>query len=687
MNIHENTPAAGHDASCSGLDERGAQEASALGLPHWSARFTSRQDARAFNGSLAHLFAAASADGAIEPSRAPVLSSMAQAFLSLASAGVGGWARDPAAENAAQSLLQGLPDWARRAALGEALAAAIRRSDAQSANWLLSAGAPKSPEHGSCAQRALAALGGDGAKIHTILEFKFREHASLHSWPALAMASGKPSEPLLAALASHGALDGEFFCELVAGCERQIGSALEWRDDALKHIQELQDAGDNNDQGHFIGRQLDYVDHVSSLWEEALDAALELHPWSLFPDSEGRHRWEPADPALRASILGRRLLLGLDEKKPAARAEAAALVISRGWTGPGCHGSRAARAIAEILCSEADFLNSANMDVESAMAAKARPAEASTSALALVLLPAWPSAASDVAAALALMAQGCAWERPRPEALLALGRWLPSARSLGAAIDSSGLRSFAMARLAAGCNNAALIGHLADAGAIFSASESAEVLFVSASKGYFGCVSSGLKAGMGAGVNMRDASGFSPLEAASLAGSLDCVELLLAAGADWRPALANSPTALDHAARKGHAECAAALLRRGALARQEPNPAIEPALAIACLRGDAPCARMLLDGKAPVDEIFVGFTALGHASRAGSLECVQLLLSRGARPELADSKGSSLAELATQSGKASAAASIAAACLAESERSALLLASPAAPAARKIGRI
>lgn len=702
------------------VDLEGSKQAALLGLPAWRARSWSRASPDAAKASLAHLVeASASAPGSgVDAQRAGVLGGMGQAFLSLMSTGVSGWDRHPAAGAAAEALLAGLPLWAQRAALGEALAGAVRRSDAATADWALTRGAPLAPEHGSEAERASAAMGGLGENelSYAILQHDFLSMAACHSWPAMAMASAAPEAAMLDVLASHGIFDGAYFATLAAGASASLARCSRWVVDARKLLEELEESATEGDKDDIsMGRrQLGYHKHIAEEWSEARQGILCLHPWSLFPDPPGVARWAPSDAALSSETIGARLMRVLQGKSSsAARLAAAEHAIARGWMMPEPDKLAAASTIAESLVAEADKLGDksyegrfplgATSESEARVAQKMKPAELAVESLVRTLLPAWPSAALDVLNALAQLAEcdarNFSWHDSRSGALDAFARWIPLAESMGAIIDL-GASASPLAKMAALDANAKLIADMGARGAIFTSAQSADILISCAERGFASCLKAALGAGMAHGqeaIRPQSYSKISPLFAAAEHGHFDCLELLLASGASWRPDSPKKHTALDFAAANGHDQCAAALFKHGAKARQQPMAASSPdnikpktSLALACSGGHIGCVNILLDAGALIDELDAdGFTALARASQSGALESIQTLLERGARMDIECSAGATPAAIAAHFRLPPAlVAEIAAACLAAHERTVMNEAAkaPSAPS-RKIGRI
>lgn len=699
------------------VDLEGAKQAALLGLPVWQERGSARSDPNAVKFSLAHLVAAAASvpESGVDALRASVLGSMGQAFLSLMSAGVLGWERDPAAGVAAEALLAGLPLWAQRAALGEALAEATRRSDGATADWALTRGAPLSPAPGSEAERASMAMGGFcwGEEPSAILSHDFLAMASDHSWPAMAMALGNPQASMLDALASHGILDAAYFATLASDAASALAKSQAWSAKAIQMRDVCRETGANDDASSMARRQASYQKHIVELWREARRGILRLHPWSLFPDPSGLVRWAPPDEALSSEIIGSRFMrVLLTKPSTAAWLVAAKHAIARGWAMSQADKIDAALAIAQPLVAEAEKLGKlgkksgevgASAESEARVARRLGSGELAVANVARTLLPSWPSATLDILDALARLAEREARALGDSNsccaALDAFARWIPVAESMGAVIDF-GAGAGALAKMAAVDANAKLIADLGARGATFTSAQSADILVACAERGLASCIKAALGAGMAHGleaVHPRSFAELTPLFVAAERGHLDCVENLLANGARWEPARPEKHTALDLAAANGHDGCAALLFKHGARARAHPlepkslkNIAPATSLSLACAGGHVGCANILLDAGALIDERdHKGFTALARASEMGAIEAIRALLDRGAQMETNCSAGASAADVARHFRHSpTLVAEIAAACLASKERQLMAEAAlaPSAPS-RKVGRI
>jgi ankyrin repeat protein len=115
-------------------------------------------------------------------------------------------------------------------------------------------------------------------------------------------------------------------------------------------------------------------------------------------------------------------------------------------------------------------------------------------------------------------------------------------------------------------------------------------------------------------------------------GSLECMKILLRAGADVRLRDSENRTALGIACEQGGVDAASILLAAGA----DPNTEMlhgKPLLFHACYRGSLEIARLLLQNGAEVDSVHVdGRTPLFAACEESQAPLVELLLSNGADP-------------------------------------------------------
>jgi ankyrin repeat protein len=140
----------------------------------------------------------------------------------------------------------------------------------------------------------------------------------------------------------------------------------------------------------------------------------------------------------------------------------------------------------------------------------------------------------------------------------------------------------------------------------------------------------------GADVNARDAQQNTPLLLAAIDGKAATVALLLARGADADARDAQEYRAFDLAVERYNREAAQALLEYWGKAGGKEAQRAASRLALAAARDDLPAVRAALDDGVPVDAMGAsGYTALALAERWGRMAIVELLLARGAQPDLA----------------------------------------------------
>lgn len=121
-----------------------------------------------------------------------------------------------------------------------------------------------------------------------------------------------------------------------------------------------------------------------------------------------------------------------------------------------------------------------------------------------------------------------------------------------------------------------------------------------------------------------------PLHSAVKANAIECVQLLLAEGAEINPEESKGISPLHVAAEMGHLQCMNILLNSG----YDPNLTLSDkknaALHLAAEGGWSECISLLLQKGANADERnYKGQTALHFAAHAHSVECVEILLSKG----------------------------------------------------------
>jgi ankyrin repeat protein len=142
----------------------------------------------------------------------------------------------------------------------------------------------------------------------------------------------------------------------------------------------------------------------------------------------------------------------------------------------------------------------------------------------------------------------------------------------------------------------------------------------------------------GAQVNARDAAKNTPLLLAAVDGNAAMVAALLAHGADILARDDQEYRAFDLAVERYNREAAQALLEYWISAGGSDAQRAASRIALAAAKNDLPAVRAALDAGVPADAIGdSGYTALALAARWGRIEIVELLLARGAKPDLGTS--------------------------------------------------
>jgi len=138
----------------------------------------------------------------------------------------------------------------------------------------------------------------------------------------------------------------------------------------------------------------------------------------------------------------------------------------------------------------------------------------------------------------------------------------------------------------------------------------------------------------------RDTQGFYPVKGSTAllytaaAGSTECVNMLIKAGAKVDIQSNDGKTALYAAAATGNVECLRLMLEAGAKVDTQDTFG-GTALISACISGREDCATLLLHASANVNlQDIVGNSALIWAALTGQDNCVKLLLRAGANLEL-----------------------------------------------------
>ena len=173
-------------------------------------------------------------------------------------------------------------------------------------------------------------------------------------------------------------------------------------------------------------------------------------------------------------------------------------------------------------------------------------------------------------------------------------------------------------------------------------------LIAAAGNGHVDCVSLLLHAG--ADKDVKDNIELTALMCAATKGRADCTQLLLDAGADKEATDRNGLTALMRAAREGRADCVRLLLDAGA-DKEGKDDIGKTALILATLKGHAECVRLLQDAGADKEaKGNDGWTALILAAHKGHADCVRLLMDGGADMEAKDTRGRTALDVARRSG-------------------------------------
>lgn len=146
--------------------------------------------------------------------------------------------------------------------------------------------------------------------------------------------------------------------------------------------------------------------------------------------------------------------------------------------------------------------------------------------------------------------------------------------------------------------------------------------------------------------NARNIDGSTPLCFACSKGSIQCVQLLIEAGAEVNPTLTVTFPPLHEAALNGHLHCVEMLLQLGADLEKSENQ-FGTALHVACIRGYAECVQSLLHFGANPNAIKRHQAPLHTAALCGYEECASILVQYGANVYQRNSQSKRPSDLAT----------------------------------------
>lgn len=221
-----------------------------------------------------------------------------------------------------------------------------------------------------------------------------------------------------------------------------------------------------------------------------------------------------------------------------------------------------------------------------------------------------------------------------------------------AKIESVRDRQVALHKAAGGGDAATVSSMLAEGGLDleYKGGDSRTALSAAANWGHVECVKLLIEAG--ARVDGGDICGTSAMAWAASKGRVDCIKVLLAAGARVNARDNDDMDALVSAAWKGYPECVEVLASAGAdleALRRGLSPLM---FAVSGVSGLAhACASTLLAAGVDVDARGVdGRTALMAACHSGHADCVDLLLAHGARGDLRDADGNTAMDCAVKTG-------------------------------------
>ena len=137
---------------------------------------------------------------------------------------------------------------------------------------------------------------------------------------------------------------------------------------------------------------------------------------------------------------------------------------------------------------------------------------------------------------------------------------------------------------------------------------------------------------------------------AAVNGNVECIQILLDAGADVNACSPTCPTPLHYALSNNHTECARLLLERGASPDAEPSPGYTPLHEAATASPE--CLNLILGYgvRVNVREEESGMTPLMKCARYGLPACAEILLRHGADPDIRNNEGQTALDIASKRG-------------------------------------
>ncbi|XP_074181140.1 ankyrin repeat and SOCS box protein 13 isoform X2 [Rhinolophus sinicus] len=141
----------------------------------------------------------------------------------------------------------------------------------------------------------------------------------------------------------------------------------------------------------------------------------------------------------------------------------------------------------------------------------------------------------------------------------------------------------------------------------------------------------------GAQVDARNIDGSTPLCDACASGSIECVKLLLSYGAKVNPPLYTA-SPLHEACMSGSSECVRLLIDVGANLEAHDCHFGTP-LHVACAREHLDCVKVLLNAGANVNAAKLHETALHHAAKVKNVDLIEMLIEFGGNIYARDNRG------------------------------------------------